>query len=151
MKLTTKEKNFLTDFANEEQLCIDKYQKYEEAAHDEGLKSLFCTLRQNEMGHKQTIERIMSGENVKATPAPSAVSQAFSCPPSSCKAAEKANDAYLCKDALSTEKHVAASYNTGIFEFAQPALRDVLGHIEKEEQNHGEQLYQYLALNNMYS
>ncbi len=150
MELTQKEKDFLNDFSKEEQLCIDKYERYEKEANDEGLKSLFATLRQNEMAHKQTIDRIMAGENVHFAPAPSAVSQSFSCLPSSCKADERASDAFLCQDALSTEKHVATTYNTGIFEFAQPSLRDVLGHIQKEEQNHGEQLYQYLALNQMY-
>jgi len=30
-------------------------------------------------------------------------------------------------------------------------LRDTLAHIQKEEQNHGQQLYGYLSVNGMYS
>ena len=63
----------------------------------------------------------------------------------------KENDGYLCKDALAMEKHVSALYNTSVFEFSSPVLRDTLANIQKEEQNHGEQLYQYLAANNMYA
>ena len=72
------------------------------------------------------------------------------CTPSSCSQADKQNDAFLCKDALSMEKHVSSVYNTGIFEFTSPVLRDTLAHIQKEEQNHGEKLYNYLSCNNMY-
>lgn len=150
MPLTPKEKDFLKDFQKQEQLCIDKYRKYENAANDEALKTLFASLRCTEEAHKATVEDILAGNTPKATPAPSAVSQSYEGVPSKCKGAEKANDAYLCEDALSMEKHVAAGYNTGVFEFNSPELRDVLGHIQKEEQNHGEQIYQYMALNKMY-
>ena len=54
-------------------------------------------------------------------------------------------------DALSMEKHVSGLYDTCIFEFTSPTLRDTLNHIQKEEQNHGEQLYEYMSKNNMYS
>jgi spore coat protein CotF len=70
---------------------------------------------------------------------------------SPCSPDEKAEDAFLAKDALSMEKHVAGSYNTSIFEFSSPVLRDTLAHIEKEEQNHGEMLWCYLNANGMYS
>ena len=56
----------------------------------------------------------------------------------------------MCKDALAMEKHVSGVYDTGIFEFNSPVLRDTLAHIQKEEQNHGEQLYEYLSKNNLY-
>jgi spore coat protein CotF len=49
------------------------------------------------------------------------------------------------------EKHVSAVYNTAVFEFAQPLLRDVFASIQKEEQNHGEKLNNYMAENGMYS
>ena len=49
------------------------------------------------------------------------------------------------------EKHVSATYNVSIFEFNSPILRDTLSHIQKEEQNHGQQLYQYLSANGMYA
>ena len=82
---------------------------------------------------------------------PSATAAKLSCTPSSVSAADKQSDAYLCRDALSMEKHVSGVYNMGIFEFTSPVMRDTLAHIQKEEQNHGEKLYNYLACNNMYS
>ena len=43
-----------------------------------------------------------------------------------------------------------SSDNRGNFSFYAPTLRDTLNHIQKEEQNHGEQLYEYMSKNNMY-
>lgn len=71
--------------------------------------------------------------------------------PSNCSAQEKQKDAYLCSDALSTEKHVSSTYNTCIFEFADSNVRNVLNHIQKEEQQHGDQIYKYMSANGMYS
>ncbi len=59
-------------------------------------------------------------------------------------------DKFLCEDALATEKHVSSTYNTSIFEFTQPKLRNILNHIQKEEQEHGQQIYSYMSQNNMY-
>lgn len=63
----------------------------------------------------------------------------------------KQNDSYLCSDLLSTEKHVSSVYNTAIFEFKNTQIRDALNHIQKEEQQHGEEIYNYMAQNGMYS
>ncbi|MBR6549079.1 MAG: spore coat protein, partial [Clostridia bacterium] len=54
------------------------------------------------------------------------------------------------QDMLAMEKHVSGVYNTGVFEFTNPVLRDALAHIQKEEQNHGEKLYSYMSANGMY-
>jgi hypothetical protein len=51
---------------------------------------------------------------------------------------------------LSTEKYVSATYNTAIFEFNNTQIRKTLNHIQKEEQEHGELLYNYLKQNNAY-
>ncbi len=71
--------------------------------------------------------------------------------PSNCSPEGKKKDAYLCQDALGTEKHVSSTYNTCIFEFRDPNVRNALNHIQKEEQQHGEQIYSYMAANGMYS
>ncbi|WP_244835111.1 spore coat protein [Clostridium sp. BJN0001] len=60
-------------------------------------------------------------------------------------------DKTLCNDALSTEKYVSSTYNTAIFEFRDPNARQVLNHIQKEEQEHGEQIYNYMSANGLYS
>ena len=152
MTLTQKEQTLLSDHKSQEQICIEKYTKYSASAHDPELKNLFSTLAQNEQKHFDTINQIISGNEVTMPPQmPSAVQAKLRCKPSTADAEQKKNDAYLCKDALSMEKHVSGVYNTGIFEFSSPTVRDTLAHIQKEEQNHGEMLYNYLACNNMYS
>lgn len=151
MTLTQKETSLLTDLKSQEKLCIEKYGKYEKDACDPCLKNLFGSIKSAEEGHLSTICRIMNGEEVKMPPAPTAVSQKLECQASSCGEQEKNNDAFLCKDALSMEKHVSSLYDISVFEFSSPVLRDTLNHIQKEEQNHGEQLYEYMSKNNMYS
>ena len=67
-----------------------------------------------------------------------------------CPASGKEQTQYMCADSLAMEKHVSAVYNTGIFEMCQPDVRNVLNHIQKEEQEHGEQLYRYMSDNGLY-
>lgn len=151
MNLTQKETTLLTDLKSQEQLCIEKYDKYSQSANDPALKTLFTNLKNTEQKHLDTLNQILGGAEVSMpAQAPSAVQAKLQCNISSCTAEQKNQDAFLCKDALSMEKHVSSVYNTGIFEFTSPVLRDTLAHIQKEEQNHGEQLYNYLSCNNMY-
>lgn len=53
-------------------------------------------------------------------------------------------DAELCNDMLVTEKYISGAYDTAIFEFTDPNVRQTLNHIQKEEQQHGEGLFNYL-------
>ena len=151
MTLTQKETNLLNELKSQEQLCIEKYQKYANEACDQTLKGIFSSIKSTEEGHFSTITKMLGGEEVTMQAAPTAVSQKLNIEQSSCPEEQKQRDGFLCKDALATEKHVSALYDTSIFEFSSPVLRDTLNHIQKEEQNHGEQLYEYLAKNNMYS
>ena len=151
MVLTQKERDLLEDLKGAEQLCIIKYTKYAEEACDPCLSELFNSIKTAEAGHLSTITRILAGDSVTSEQPKSAVAEKFECSPSSCSEEAKKNDAYLCKDALSMEKHVSSVYNTAVFEFAQPQLRDVLASFQKEEQNHGEKLYNYMAANGMYN
>ena len=152
MTLTQKETTLLSDLKSQEQLCIEKYTKYSEMAHDPELKNLFTALTTNEQKHLDTINQILGGTEVTMpAQSPSAVDAKLTCNMSQVSESEKQQDAYLCKDALSMEKHVSSVYNTGVFEFSSPVLRDTLAHIQKEEQNHGEKLYNYLSCNNMYN
>ncbi len=151
MNLTQKETELLKDLKSQEELCIEKYGKYGADACDGALKNLFSAIRSTEQSHLQTVEKILAGEEVSSPAAPSAVSQTYEGAPSSCGVEDKQKDAYLCRDALAMEKHVSSLYDVSIFEFSNPTLRDTLGHIQKEEQNHGQQLYEYLAKNGMYN
>jgi hypothetical protein len=60
------------------------------------------------------------------------------------------NDATLCNDLLMTEKYVSSSYNTAIFEFRDTNVRQALNHIQKEEQQHGEGIFNYMQKKGMY-
>lgn len=66
-------------------------------------------------------------------------------------AAGSQSDAELCQDMLMTEKYVSGAYDTAIFEFTDNNLRQTLNHIQKEEQQHGEQIFNYMQSNNMYN
>ena len=152
MTLTQKENSLLCDLKGQEQLCIEKYSMYAERAYDPELKTLFNKIKVTEQNHLDTVNRILGGEEVTMPSAPpTAVSAKLDCSLSTCAPDEKAKDAFLCKDALAMEKHVSSIYDTSIFEFSSPALRDTLNHIQKEEQNHGEQIYQYMSKNGMYN
>lgn len=157
--LSQKETTLLQDLKKAEQLCIEKYTKHAEQASSSALKSLFKQIGQREQQHLQTIEQIMAGgvpamgggqqsggQGQKQQMASATASQDYANDNAGYK-----NDNYLCSDALSLEKHVSSVYNTCIFEFKNPALRDALNHIQKEEQEHGEMIYNYMASNGMYS
>ncbi|MDF2589094.1 MAG: hypothetical protein K0S41_2935 [Anaerocolumna sp.] len=60
-------------------------------------------------------------------------------------------DKDLCTDILMTEKYVSSTYNTAIFEFKDPQVRDVLNHIQKEEQQHGEAVFKYMESKGLYT
>lgn len=146
-----KENGLLQDLKSEEQLCIEKYTKCENNAVCPGLKSLFGGIRSQEQTHLQTISQLIDGtipqmQGGGSTPTASCCSSDYASDPEGFK-----NDKYLCEDTLSTEKHVSSMYNTSIFEFKSTAVRDLLNHIQKEEQQHGEQIYSFMNQNGMYS
>ena len=152
MTLTQKETSLLNDLKSQEQLCSEKYNKYSEMANDPELKALFSALAATEQKHLDTVNQILGGTEVKMpSESPSAVASKLQCKISDCTAEQKQQDAYLCRDALAMEKHVSSVYDISVFEFSSPILRDTLAHIQKEEQNHGQQLYNYLSCNNMYA
>jgi len=61
------------------------------------------------------------------------------------------NDKNLCSDMLATEKYVSSAYDTAIFECTDTGIRQVLNNIQKEEQEHGEQIFNYMQSHGMYS
>lgn len=150
MQLTQKENGLLDDMIESEKICIEKYKKHSGAAVDGQLKGLFSNLSDLESKHLQTLDSIKNGtvpavQNDEGKKMPS-FRQIYSPAPSQ----DKSTDAFLCSDALSGEKHVSHLYDTGIFEFRDENVRNVLNHIQKEEQQHGKMIYDYMAANNMY-
>ena len=151
MTLTQKEHSLLKDAKGQEELCIAKYQKYSDMAKASELKALFSSMAQVEQNHLQTVTSMMNG----TVPQPAQKlenSNNNHCTPSNYASEEdRKSDALLCQDMLTTEKHVSSLYDTSIFEFTNPQARQVLNHIQAEEQQHGEQLYAYMNCNQMYS
>lgn len=152
MNLTQKERTLLNDLKSQELLCIEKYSKYAAMAHDPALREIFRSINKTEQSHLASITEILSGTEVSmSSESPSATESKVTPSPSPCDADDRQDDGYLCRDALAMEKHVSSVYDTAVFEFSSPVLRDTLAHIQKEEQNHGEMLYSYLDANGMYS
>ncbi|MBR0424927.1 MAG: spore coat protein [Clostridia bacterium] len=152
MQWTQKESMLLQDMMNSEQICIDKYTDYADRACDEELRTLFESIKTTEEEHLKTLEQMQSG----TIPAMNAQSgsqkqQDSSSGSGGSKKQSKAceEDEYLCRDALDTEKHVSSLYDTCIFEFVSQQARDVLNHIQKEEQEHGKKIYDYMASHGM--
>lgn len=62
----------------------------------------------------------------------------------------KLNDSYLCTDLLAAEKHASHTYDTCIFEFKDKNVRNILNLLQKQEQGHGEVIYNHMSINCMY-
>lgn len=170
MMLSQKETMLLNDLKAEEKLCIEKYNKYASQAQDQQLKTLFSSLGQQEQQHYDTINQILSGtvpntnsssqkpnfqQSVNSQQSSNAQqssnSQQGSMQSQAGSQGQQVNDQYLCSDVLSTEKHVSSVYDTCIFEFKDQNVRDALNHIQKEEQEHGKQVYDYMSQHGMYN
>ncbi len=153
MQLAQKETLFLKDLKEQEQICIEKYNKYSTDACDGQLKNLFTQIGQMEQQHLNTINQIMSGTvPAMQSGGDKQTQQNFTSNYNMTSSnPNKQKDSYLCTDLLSTEKHVSSVYNTCIFEFKDTNIRNTLNHIQKEEQQHGEQIYNYMAQNGMYN
>ncbi len=147
--LTPKENSLLKDLRSQEELCVEKYTKHAQAACDPQLKDLFNTFTRQEQTHIQTLDAISAG-SVPAVNGQQGQTAQPTFSASSCPAEAKKNDEYLCADALASEKHVSSAYDTCIFEFTDPGVRAALNHIQKEEQQHGEQIWRYMSANNWY-
>ena len=149
MKLTQKETTLLKDLKASEELCIEKYGTYAERAEDPELKTLFETIRTAELQHLSTIESLMQGTVPMMGGGTQQQSQQTSACCGGCNKTASRNDEFLCHDALDTEKHVSSLYDTCIFEFNDAGARDALNHIQKEEQEHGKKLYDYMSCHGM--
>ncbi len=152
LQLTAKERMLLEDQKEHEELCIQKYQNYSMQASDPELRQLFASLEQKEQEHLNSINQILAGQIPDLQQSQSPGQQM---PPAQQDAMQGAmsnqKDSALCTDMLSTEKYVSGTYDTTIFECTDTNLRQVLNHIQKEEQEHGEQIYNYMHSKGMYN
>ncbi|HSQ90346.1 spore coat protein [Romboutsia sp.] len=159
LNLTNKERMLLEDEKKHEQLCVQKYQDYSNKACDSGLKNLFSQIGQKEQQHLDSINQLLNGTipNVNQSQgSQGSNNQNQSSMPNINLQSMQGNsyneqDKMLCQDTLTTEKYISSTYNTAIFEFADKNVRQVLNHIQKEEQEHGEQIYNYMSQHGMYN
>lgn len=160
IQLTTKEKYLLEDAKSHEEQCILKYQNYANLATDAALKAVFRSNLQKEEEHLQTINQLLTGKvpamggqsNQGNSQNSSSMSAGSQSQQHSVESSGKfnASDKDLCTDMLNTEKYVSGAYNTAIFEFKDAQVRDVLNHIQTEEQKHGEAIFAYMQSKGMY-
>jgi spore coat protein CotF len=147
--LSQKERMLLEDQKNHEQLCIEKYSNYANQAQDVQLKQICNANGQIEKNHLDTINQLLSGNipQMNQQQNQNAVQNVNSTQ----TAGSSTSDKDICSDLLMTEKYVSSAYDTTIFEFRDAAVRDVLNHIQKEEQKHGEAIFQYMESKGMYN
>ena len=160
LNLTVKEEMLLQDEKSHEELCVQKYKDYAQKASDPELQNLFNQLAQKEQQHLDSINQLLSGTipniNQGQNQNQNSNSQNNSAMPNlNLQALQgmsyNSQDKMLCQDSLSTEKYISSTYNTTIFEFKNKNIRQVLNHIQKEEQEHGEKIYNYMNQHNMYN
>ena len=150
-QLSQKEQDLLKDMKNTEKLCIDKYSRAASEAHDPQLRQLFIRISQVEQGHLDTLTKIENGENFSSGNSAGGQQQpTFTEHYGPAESEEKKCDAFLANDLLTTEKHASHLYDTCVFEFKDENIRQTINHIQKEEQEHGKQIYDYMQKNSMY-
>ncbi len=164
-QLSQKEKMLLGDLKKEEELCVIKYQNYAQQAKDSQLSQLFNKLAGEEQKHYDTVNQLLqSGGQAQASQSGGQSGQGGSQQKTSAQMAQPASaqmnlsqgapgnnsDKYLLQDMLSTEKYVSSAYDTSVFESGNTNIRQALQHIQQDEQNHGEQLFQYMNSHGMY-
>lgn len=158
IQLTQKERTLLEDQKKHEQICIEKYTNYANQAQSPQLQQLFQSYAAQEQNHYDTINQILNGQvpNLNQNQQQSGMQQQ-----STANAAQSAtnmqgamanqSDASLLNDMLMTEKYVSSAYDTAIFEFTDSNVRQALNHIQKEEQQHGEGIFNYMQSQGMYN
>lgn len=159
MNFTQKERTLLEDQKKHEQICIQKYSNYANLTQCPQLKSIFQQNGQIEQEHYNTIDQLLKGQMPQMQQSSSQQSsgsqqmqmnQSSNFMPNGQTQSFNASDKDLCTDMLMTEKYVSGAYNTAIFEFRDPQVRNILNHIQKEEQQHGEAIFKYMESKGMY-
>lgn len=156
MQLSKKEQMLLKDMLHHEELCIGKYGNYAQQARDPQLQQLFATYQTKEQQHHDTINQLLQGQIPSLASNQSGQGQGQGQQTvqwsnfAGASGMVDQNDATLCTDALTTEKFVSGAYDTVIFEAVNQPVRQALQHIQKEEQEHGAGIFDYMQQHGMY-
>lgn len=154
IQLSQKEKMFLEDDKQQEEVCVLKYKNYGKQAKDTELQQLCNKLSDEEQHHFNIIDSLLNGETPNLTQGHQQTGQSQNqggtWKNSSMPTLGNEDDKILCSDLLASEKYVSGVYDTSIFESANSEVRQALQHIQKEEQSHGEQIFNYMNSHGMY-
>lgn len=150
---TQKEIAYLKDLKSKEQLCVEKYRKYAEQALDPALKGLFERIGQVEQRHVQVVEGMLNGTLPQQNAAGAQQNPQAPCrrpirrlrtPPSSrTPICVRMRWAWRSWYRANTKRRSSSS--------APRRPRAALNQLQKDEQQHGEALYQYMQRNAMAS
>lgn len=174
--LTNKERMQLEDEKNLEDLCVKKYTSFANQANDQALTEMFNRHAVDEQRHYDIINGMLQGQdppmaqqqnqqqnasgqqgmqqNAGQNQAQQNTPQqplANSQPQTMGQAMSSQDDCTLCTDMLATEKHISSTYDTAVFESAQPIVRQTLQKIQQDEQRHGEEIFNYMNSHGMYN
>lgn len=149
--LSQKERLLLEDLKSHEEICILKYSNYANQAQDTQLKQLCKNNEQIERTHLDTINQLLNGTVPQMNQQQNQNSGSNSSTTSNQQSSGNISDKDICSDLLMAEKYVSGTYDTAIFEFKDTEVRDVLNHIQKEEQKHGESIFKYMESKGMYN
>lgn len=151
IQLSQKERMLLEDDKQQEEICVLKYKNYGKQAKDQELQQLCNKLSDEEQHHFNILDDILKGQEPNLSHGQQkSQSKNETWKNSSKPSLDNEDDKILCSDLLSTEKYVSGVYDTSIFEAANPVVRQALQHIQKEEQSHGEQIFNYMNSHGMY-
>lgn len=148
INLSQKERMILEDGKHQEDICVKKYESFADQAKDPELKQLFNKLASEEQHHYNIINELLQGKKPNLAHNNAMNNQTVTT--NSNMSFSNPEDAILCGDLLLTEKYVSGLYDTGIFEAANKDVREALQHIQKEEQRHGDDLFNYMNSHGMY-
>ena len=152
IQLSQKERLLLEDQKSHEEICVKKYKSYAKQAQDPQLKDMFNSFAQKEQEHLDSVTQMLQGQvpdmNQQQSQSQGQQGGADMQPAEQQGGSQK--DAALCNDMLMTEKYVSGTYDTAIFECKDTNMRKALNHIQKEEQEHGEGIFNYMSSHGMY-
>jgi spore coat protein CotF len=155
INFSTKERYLLEDQKSHEEICIKKYTNYSRQATDQQLKDIFNNHAKIEQEHWNTLNQLLTGQmpamNNQQSGGSSNQQQTQGSQAQNTGSSYNSMDKDLCTDMLMTEKYVSDAYNTSIFEIRDTQVRDILNHIQKEEQKHGEAIFKYMESKGMYN
>lgn len=149
IELSQKERMFLEEGKLQEEICVQKYKNYAQQTQDQELNQLFNKHAAEEQHHHDIINQLLQGKqpNLSHSNQPQQASMQSNFQ----GAMNNQTDKVLCADLLSTEKYVSGTYDIDVFESSNPIVRQAMQHIQKDEQKHGEDLFNYMNSHGMYN